>query len=60
MKKRLCIIGFGGMGYGFHYHQTVDHDLIELAGIYDIAESRELKKQRKKEFTLILRLKKKC
>ena len=40
MKKRLCIIGFGGMGYGFHYHQTVDHDLIELAGIYDIAESR--------------------
>ena len=51
MKKRLCIIGFGGMGYGFHYHQTVDHDLIELAGIYDIAESRVEKAKKKGIYT---------
>lgn len=51
MKKRLCIIGFGGMGNGFHYHQTVDHDLIELAGIYDIAEAKVAKAQRKGIYT---------
>lgn len=51
MKKRLCIIGFGGMGNGFHYHQTVDHDLIELAGIYDIDEAKIAKAQRKGIYT---------
>lgn len=38
-KHRLAIIGYGGQG-GWHADKTLAHDLIDLAGIYDIKPER--------------------
>ncbi len=50
MKKRAAVIGYGGMGAGFHCKNILTSDVCELAGIYDIdpaksqlAESRGIK-----------------
>ena len=39
MKKRLAIVGYGGQG-AWHANHALKSDVIELAGIYDIAEKR--------------------
>ncbi len=39
MKKRLAIIGYGGQG-AWHANWANKSDVIELAGIFDIAEKR--------------------
>ncbi|MBQ5973915.1 MAG: Gfo/Idh/MocA family oxidoreductase [Oscillospiraceae bacterium] len=36
MKKRAAVIGYGGMGAGFHCQHISNSDVCELAGIYDI------------------------
>ncbi len=36
MKKRAAVIGYGGMGAGFHCKNILTSDVCELAGIYDI------------------------
>ncbi len=36
MKKRAAVIGYGGMGAGFHCKNLLTSDVCELAGIYDI------------------------
>ncbi len=36
MKHNLCVIGFGGMGGGFHVKNALKSDVVNLAGIYDI------------------------
>lgn len=43
MKKKLVVIGYGGMGAGFHVKNALSSDVVELLGIYDIdKEKREL------------------
>ena len=42
-KKRLAVIGFGGMGGGFHVKHARSSDVIELAGIYDIDPAKQEK-----------------
>jgi predicted dehydrogenase len=39
MKKRLAIIGYGGQG-AWHANWAKKSDVVELAGIFDIAEKR--------------------
>ncbi len=39
MKKKLAIVGYGGMG-GWHADWAEKSDVVTLAGIYDIAEAR--------------------
>ena len=39
MKKRLAIVGYGGQG-AWHATWAGKSDVVELAGIYDIAEKR--------------------
>ena len=39
MKKRLAIVGYGGQG-AWHANWALRSDVIELAGIFDIAEKR--------------------
>ena len=39
MKKRLAVVGYGGMG-GWHCAHAKESDVVELAGIYDIKEER--------------------
>ena len=39
MKKKVAIIGYGGMG-GWHCEHLQNSDVAELAGIYDIKEER--------------------
>ena len=39
MKKKLAIVGYGGQG-AWHANWAMKSDVIELAGIYDIAEKR--------------------
>ena len=39
MKKRLAIVGYGGQG-AWHANHAMKSDVVELAGIYDIAEHR--------------------
>ena len=39
MKKRLAIVGYGGQG-AWHANWACKSDVVELAGIYDIAEKR--------------------
>ena len=39
MKKRLAIVGYGGQG-AWHANHAMKSDVVELAGIYDIAERR--------------------
>lgn len=38
-KKRVAIVGYGGMG-GWHERKMQSSDVVELAGIWDIKESR--------------------
>ena len=40
MKKNLVVIGYGGMGGGFHAKNALKSDVVNLAGIYDIKEER--------------------
>ena len=42
MKKRIVVIGFGGMG-SWHVNHALKSDVLELAGIYDIDESKSEK-----------------
>ena len=39
-KKNLVIIGFGGMGGGFHTRHALASDVVNLLGIYDIDPAR--------------------
>ncbi|MBO5287296.1 MAG: Gfo/Idh/MocA family oxidoreductase [Clostridia bacterium] len=39
MKKRIVVIGFGGMG-SWHVNHALKSDVLELAGIYDIDEKK--------------------
>ena len=39
MKKRLAIVGYGGQG-AWHANWALKSDVVELAGIFDIAEKR--------------------
>ena len=39
MKKKIVVIGFGGMG-SWHVNHALKSDVLELAGIYDIDESK--------------------
>ena len=39
MKKKVAVIGYGGMG-GWHVDHLLKSDVAELAGIYDIKEER--------------------
>ena len=36
MKKNAAVIGYGGMGAGFHCKNLLTSDVCNLAGIYDI------------------------
>jgi len=36
MKKNAAVIGYGGMGAGFHVKNILTSDVCNLAGIYDI------------------------
>ncbi|MBQ8911701.1 MAG: Gfo/Idh/MocA family oxidoreductase [Clostridia bacterium] len=40
MKKKLVVIGYGGMG-GWHTRNALTSDVVELAGTFDIKESRQ-------------------
>ena len=42
MKKKIAIIGFGGMG-SWHVNHAQKSDVVELAGIYDIDEAKKQK-----------------
>ena len=42
MKKKIAIIGFGGMG-SWHVNHALKSDVLELAGIYDIDEAKKQK-----------------
>ena len=42
MKKKIAVIGFGGMG-SWHVNHAQKSDVIELAGIYDIDEAKKQK-----------------
>ena len=39
MKKRLAIVGYGGQG-AWHANWAIKSDVVELAGVFDIAEKR--------------------
>ena len=43
MKHNLCVIGYGGMGAGFHVKNALTSDVVNLAGIYDIDPARREK-----------------
>ena len=46
MKKKIAVVGFGGMG-GWHVNHALKSDVLELAGIYDIDEKKcELARER--------------
>ena len=40
MKKNLVVVGYGGMGGGFHCKNALTSDVVSLAGIYDIDEEK--------------------
>ncbi len=40
MKKVVAVIGYGGMGAGFHCKHIMESDVCTLAGIYDIDEKK--------------------
>ena len=42
MKKKIVVIGFGGMG-SWHVNHALKSDVLELAGIYDIDDSKNEK-----------------
>lgn len=35
-KKNLVVVGYGGMGGGFHVKNALERDVVNLLGIYDI------------------------
>ena len=39
MKKRICVIGYGGMG-SWHVAHALKSDVLELSGIWDIDEQK--------------------
>ena len=39
MKKRIAVIGYGGQG-AWHADHALRSDVVELAGVYDIRETR--------------------
>ena len=43
MKKNLVVVGYGGMGGGFHCKNALTSDVVSLAGIYDIDEEKAKK-----------------
>lgn len=42
-KKNLVVIGYGGMGGGFHCNHAQKSDVVHLAGIYDIDPAKRAK-----------------
>lgn len=42
MKKNVAVIGYGGMGGGFHCKHLSASDVCTLAGIYDIDEKKRI------------------
>ena len=41
MKKcNLVVVGYGGMGGGFHVRHALESDVVRLLGIYDILPER--------------------
>ncbi len=40
MKKNLVVIGYGGMGAGFHVKNALTSDVVNLLGVYDIDEKK--------------------
>ncbi len=40
MKKNLVVIGYGGMGAGFHVKNALTSDVVNLLGVYDIDEAK--------------------
>ena len=43
MKKNAAVIGYGGMGAGFHVKNLLTSDVCNLAGIYDIDPAKQAK-----------------
>lgn len=43
MKKNLVVVGFGGMGAGFHVKNALTSDAVELLGVYDIDPAKQEK-----------------
>lgn len=43
MKKNAAVIGYGGMGAGFHVKNLLTSDVCSLAGVYDIDEAKQEK-----------------
>ena len=43
MKKNAAVIGYGGMGAGFHVKNILKSDVVQLAGIYDIDPAKQAK-----------------
>ncbi|MBR4204090.1 MAG: Gfo/Idh/MocA family oxidoreductase [Clostridia bacterium] len=43
MKKKAAVIGYGGMGAGFHVKNILSSDVVTLAGIYDIDPAKRAK-----------------
>lgn len=43
MKKNLVVIGYGGMGAGFHVKNALKSDVVNLLGIYDIDPEKSAK-----------------
>ena len=43
MKKFAAVIGYGGMGAGFHVKNILTSDVVNLAGIYDIDPAKQAK-----------------
>ncbi len=35
-KKNLVVVGYGGMGGGYHVKKALENDVVELLGVYDI------------------------
>jgi len=40
MKKKLVVVGYGGMGGGYHAARALEKGLVELGGIYDTDEKK--------------------
>ena len=40
MKKNLVVVGYGGMGGGFHVKHAQSSDVVNLLGVYDIDEAK--------------------
>lgn len=40
MKKNLVVVGYGGMGAGFHVKNALTSDVVNLLGVYDIDEAK--------------------